>query len=192
MADHRIEDLWGGRSPYGGEPWPVRVDGRYEEGIGPEDVERWVPTASLLHSKGDAMDIAFAQGRMVGVHGRAADRVNRGRLDINVLHAWTAGRSHDRLRAPLIRRNRQLMETDWDTVMAAVASARLILLEDLRAVHLLATGASLDWDMLAQLAQVLREELLDLTAAAHEQTLRQIAWATTMLRAASPQVLASA
>jgi len=35
----------------------------------------------VLHSNGDAMDVAVRDGRIAGVRGRAADRVNRGRLD---------------------------------------------------------------------------------------------------------------
>ncbi|WP_436845972.1 hypothetical protein [Streptomyces tibetensis] len=52
--------------------------------------------ASLLHSNGDAMDIAVREGRIVGVRGRAADRVNRGRLgpkDLYDLHPPAARNS---------------------------------------------------------------------------------------------------
>jgi predicted molibdopterin-dependent oxidoreductase YjgC len=58
----------------------------------------------LLHSNGDAMDIAVAGDRIVGVRARAGDRVNRGRLDIKDLYAWQANHSGDRLTTPLIRR----------------------------------------------------------------------------------------
>jgi hypothetical protein len=51
------------------------------EGVGEEQVERWCRSASILHSNGDAMDIAVLDGRIVGVRGRGDDRVNRGRLD---------------------------------------------------------------------------------------------------------------
>lgn len=44
------------------------------------DVDRWVQTASILHSNGDALDIAVKDDQIVGVRGRAADRVNHGRL----------------------------------------------------------------------------------------------------------------
>ncbi|GAA1489447.1 molybdopterin oxidoreductase family protein [Brachybacterium sacelli] len=123
MAGSRIDDLWGRRTPYrSGGTWPVRVDEHYEEGITPADVEQWVPTASLLHSNGDAMDIAVADGRIVGVRGRAEDRVNHGRLDIKDLHAWTANSSADRLTVPLVRRDGELVETDWDTAMDTVVA----------------------------------------------------------------------
>lgn len=77
----RIANPWGARTPYApGEPWPVRTDLHLADGVTEEDVERWVPSASILHSNGDAMDIAVRAGRIVGVRGRAGDRVNRGLL----------------------------------------------------------------------------------------------------------------
>ena len=51
-------------------------------GVTADQVQRWAASASLLHSNGDAMDIAVLDGRIVGVRGKAADRVNRGRLDV--------------------------------------------------------------------------------------------------------------
>jgi hypothetical protein len=66
MSEGRISDLWGGRTPYQpGDEWPQRVDQHLADGVREEDVEAWVPTASLLHSNGDAMDIAVAGGRIV-------------------------------------------------------------------------------------------------------------------------------
>jgi hypothetical protein len=77
----RIAHPWGERTPYGpGERWPTCVDEHLAEGVGPEDVQRWAKSASLLHSNGDAMDIAVVDGRIVGVRGRADGRVNHGRL----------------------------------------------------------------------------------------------------------------
>ena len=50
----RIARPWGSRTPYGRhEPWPVRVDTYLEAGVDPGLVQRWVQTASLLHSDGD-------------------------------------------------------------------------------------------------------------------------------------------
>jgi len=57
----------------------VRVDTYLQEGITAEQVDRWVQTASILHSNGDGMDIAVRDERIVGVRGRAGDRVNHGR-----------------------------------------------------------------------------------------------------------------
>lgn len=122
MVD-RIANPWGTRTPYGrGEPWPVRVDMHLEDGVAPEDVESWVPTASILHSNGDALDVAVKGGRMVGVRGRADSRVNHGRLGPKDLFAWQANGSDDRLRRPLIRRDGELVETDWDTAMDELVS----------------------------------------------------------------------
>lgn len=77
----RIASPWGTPTPVArGGAWPARVDQRLADGVEPADVERWAPTASLLHSNGDAMDIAVRDGRIVGVRGREGDRVNRGGL----------------------------------------------------------------------------------------------------------------
>ncbi|MDQ2621806.1 MAG: molybdopterin oxidoreductase family protein [Actinomycetota bacterium] len=122
MVD-RIAEPWGVRTPYGaGESWPVRTDMFLEEGTGPEDVERWVQSASILHSNGDGLDIAVRKGRIVGVRGRHGDRVNHGRVDPKDLYGWQANGSPDRLTSPLIRRNGELAECDWDTAMDALVS----------------------------------------------------------------------
>ena len=67
----RIAEPWGERTPFpAGAEWPVRVDTHLGGGLEPEQVRAWVRSASLLHSDGDAMDIAVADGRIVGVRGR--------------------------------------------------------------------------------------------------------------------------
>src|SRR5215212_5353517 len=114
----RIAEPWGTRTPYGpGEEWPVRVDQYLEEGISEEEVDRWAQTASLHHSDGDGLDLAIKDGRIVGVRGRAVDRVSRGRVDPKDLFVWQAYNSPDRLKRPLVRENRRLVETDWDNAM---------------------------------------------------------------------------
>lgn len=118
MPANRIEDPWGERSPYGpGEQWPIREDMYLEEGLTADDVDRWVQTASILHSNGDGLYTAVKDGRIVGVKGRATDRVNHGRVDPKDLYGWKANNSPDRLTRPLIRENGRLVETDWDTAM---------------------------------------------------------------------------
>lgn len=62
----------------------------YLDGVDPAEVDRWVRSASVLHSNGDALDIAVSDGRMVGVRGCADDRINRGRLDPKDLFGWQA------------------------------------------------------------------------------------------------------
>jgi anaerobic selenocysteine-containing dehydrogenase len=129
----RIADPWGARTPYRrGEDWPVRVDTHLERGVGDRDVERWVQSASTLHSNGDAFDLAVRDGRLVGIRGREKDRVNHGRLDPKDLYGWEALGSPDRLTRPLVRENGELVERDWDPVskqplfkVAAVKVARV-------------------------------------------------------------------
>lgn len=63
----RIAESWAVRTPYGpGASWPARVDTHLADGVSPEQVERWVQSASILHSNGDALDIAVADNRIVG------------------------------------------------------------------------------------------------------------------------------
>ncbi len=117
----RIEKPWGTRTPYAaGESWPVRVDTFLDDGIEAPQVDRWVQSAAILHSNGDGLDIAVKDERIVGVRGRAVDRVNHGRLGPKDLFGWQANNSPDRLTKPLIRRDGKLVETDWETAMEAV------------------------------------------------------------------------
>src|ERR671939_738000 len=126
----RIKEPWGGRTPFGpGEEWPVRVDQFLEEGLLEEEVDRWVQTASILHSNGDALDIAVKDGRIVGVRGRGVDRVNRGRVDPKDLFGWQANNSGDRLKKPLVRQNGELIETSWDEAMGRIVESSKQLLE---------------------------------------------------------------
>ncbi|MET9875736.1 hypothetical protein ABZZ36_14080 [Actinacidiphila glaucinigra] len=68
----------------------------------------------------------------------------------------------------------------------------LLLLRDLRDLHLAASGNSLYWEMVAQAAQATRDEaLLDLATRCHPGTLRQMRWTNTMIKTLSPQALAS-
>jgi anaerobic selenocysteine-containing dehydrogenase len=127
----RIAEPWGTRTPYGpGEDWPVRVDSFLEDGVGPDDVDRWVQSATILHSNGDGLDIAVKDDRIVGVRGRAVDRVNHGRLGPKDLYGWQANGSPDRLTRPLIRVDGELVETDWDTAMERVVQRTQQLLEE--------------------------------------------------------------
>ena len=121
MGASRIDDPWGPRTPFGpGTAWPARVDAFLDDGVAPEQVERWVPSACVLCSNGCGLDIAVAGGRMVGVRGRADDRVNHGRLGPKGLFGWQANRAADRLTRPLVREGGELVERDWDTAMDRV------------------------------------------------------------------------
>jgi hypothetical protein len=65
------------------------------------------------------------------------------------------------------------------------------LLEDLRALHLLYAQASIDWVILGQGAQAVRDgELLATVSRCHAETLRGMKWTVTRIKLAAPQVLA--
>lgn len=131
MGRDRIAEPWGERTPYAaGQTWPSRVDTHLADGVDQADVDRWVQSASILHSNGDALDIAVKQGSIVGVRGRPEDRVNHGRLGVKDLYGWQANSSPDRLTRPLIRQDGELVETDWDTAMDRVVSRTRELLEE--------------------------------------------------------------
>jgi ferredoxin-nitrate reductase len=112
------DEPWGERTPYApGSSWPVRVDSHCAE-----EPERWVQSASVLHSNGDGIDIGVRDGQIVGVRGRAADRVNRGRLDPKDVYGWQANNSPDRLTRPLVRSGGELVEASWDEAMGRIVS----------------------------------------------------------------------
>jgi hypothetical protein len=68
----------------------------------------------------------------------------------------------------------------------------ILLIADLRRVHRKAVGVSLDWELLAQGAQAVKDdELVQLTEKCHPRTLRQMKWTNAMLKTLSPQVLVS-
>src|SRR3954454_19998197 len=109
-----IADVWGERTPYAGD-WPARVDERLLA-----EPERWVQSCCVLCSNGCALDVGVRDGRIVGVRGRADDRVNRGRLGPKGLHGWVANHDEGRLTRPLIRRGGRLVEASWDEAMELV------------------------------------------------------------------------
>src|SRR5215211_229602 len=111
-----IQDIWGPRTPHTGE-WPARVDERTLE-----QPEQWVQSACVLCSNGCALDIGVKGGRIVGVRGRAVDRINHGRLGPKGLHGWEANVSPDRLTQPLVRRDGRLVETTWDEAMSLLVA----------------------------------------------------------------------
>ena len=54
----------------------------------------------------------------------------------------------------------------------------------------MAAGVSLDWEILAQTAQALKDtELLALTQKCHPQTLRQMQWANAALKENAAQIM---
>lgn len=68
----------------------------------------------------------------------------------------------------------------------------LVLLVDLRELYTKAAGLSVDWELLAQAAQGVRnKELLALTKRCHPDTLRQMKWANAKLKESATQILIS-
>jgi anaerobic selenocysteine-containing dehydrogenase len=127
----RIADLWGSRTPYArGEAWPGRVDTYLADGLSEHDVDRWAQSAAIMHSNGDGLDIAVKDGRIVGVRGRAQDRVNHGRVDPKDLFGWQAIASPDRLTTPLVRKDGRLVEASWDEAMSLVTARSRQLLDE--------------------------------------------------------------
>jgi predicted molibdopterin-dependent oxidoreductase YjgC len=127
MAGDRILDVWGDRTPYAsGTEWPERVDTFVLQ-----DPERWVQSACVLCSNGCGIDIGVREGRIVGVRGRADDRVNHGRLGPKGLYGWQANNSADRLRRPLVRDGGQLREASWDDAMNLIVERSRELLESM-------------------------------------------------------------
>jgi len=126
-----VEDVWGERTPYGaGQSWPARVDVELDEGLEPADVERWVHSACLLCSNGCGLDIAVTGGRMVGVRGRATDRVSHGRLGPKGLYGWR-GERVGRLTRPQVRDGSgRLVEASWEEAMSRIVAVSRRLLDE--------------------------------------------------------------
>jgi ferredoxin-nitrate reductase len=82
QSRNSIEDIWGPRTPYK-HVWPTRVDESKDIDGEPD---KWVQSACVLCSNGCGLDIGVKDGRVVGVRGRAQDRVNHGRLGPKGLH----------------------------------------------------------------------------------------------------------
>ncbi|WP_431908601.1 hypothetical protein [Amycolatopsis thermoflava] len=67
----------------------------------------------------------------------------------------------------------------------------VLLLADLRRLHRACAGVSLDWELLAQGAQAIKDDDLQaLASRCHPHTLRQLKWTNAMLKQLSPQVVA--
>ena len=97
--------------PYEGQ-WKERVDIHIEY-----EPDTWVQSACMLCSTGCGVDIGVKDGKIVGVRGRAVDRVNLGRLGPKGLNGWMANNSPDRLTHPLIRRGDSFEPASWDEAM---------------------------------------------------------------------------
>jgi hypothetical protein len=68
----------------------------------------------------------------------------------------------------------------------------LMLLRDLRSIYMEASGVFVDWELVGQAAQGMRDrELLDVTQQCRPQTLRQSKWANAQLKEKATQILVS-
>ncbi|KAL6230647.1 hypothetical protein BDW75DRAFT_244609 [Aspergillus navahoensis] len=109
-----IKDIWGERTPYKHQ-WPTRCDSHLVD-----TPDKWVQSACVLCSNGCGLDIGVKDGKVVGVRGRTADRVNKGRLGPKGLNGWVSINHPDRLTHPLIRRNGKLERASWDEAMSLI------------------------------------------------------------------------
>ncbi|KAL4931465.1 molybdopterin oxidoreductase family protein [Aspergillus undulatus] len=109
-----IKNIWGDRTPYKHQ-WPTRCDSHTVE-----KPDKWVQSACVLCSNGCGMDIGVKDGKVVGVRGRTADRVNKGRLGPKGLNGWVSINHPDRLTHPLVRRNGKLERATWDEAMSLI------------------------------------------------------------------------
>ncbi|MFL5377376.1 MAG: molybdopterin oxidoreductase family protein [Myxococcales bacterium] len=119
-----IADIWGDRTPTD-RSWTARVDERVVE-----EPERWVQSCCVLCSNGCALDIGVKGNRIVGVRGRAEDRVNRGRLGPKGLHGWEANAAPGRLTGPLVRNDGELRPASWEEAMGRVVQRTRELLHE--------------------------------------------------------------
>jgi ferredoxin-nitrate reductase len=85
---------------------------------GGAEVTRWVPSTCGICSVGCGVEIATADGRIVGVRGRVGHPVNDGRLGPKGLNQYYANRHPSRATHPLIRNSSgQLVRASWDEAM---------------------------------------------------------------------------
>jgi hypothetical protein len=76
--------------------------------------------------------------------------------------------------------------------MGRGSAPALMLLRDLRDVYMDASGVAVDWEILGQAAQGIKDtELHELSTRCRPDTLRQAKWANAMIKEAAPQILGS-
>lgn len=105
----------------------------------------------------------------------------------------TTGRRYDVRLSDHTRRGSLLasLRRRMSTLTGRSSAPGMLLLADLRHLHRVAAGVSVDWELLAQAAQATKDtDLLALTQRCHPQSLRQLRWANGMLKTLSPQILA--
>ena len=76
--------------------------------------------------------------------------------------------------------------------MGRRSAPALMLLRDLRSVYMDASGVFVDWELVGQAAQGVRDrELLDVTQQCRPETMRQAKWANAQLKEKATQILVS-
>jgi hypothetical protein len=169
-------------------------------------------TTTQLVRAGDGLGLAISavhrdEGRLVHAFADLADRhaveheIHHVARDLagwsreHVQRLAQAGRSHG-----LDLDDEPGREHEWAEGLKRAAAELLVrrrapsvmLLADLRGLHREVSGASLDWEILAQAAQASEDgELVDLASACHPQTLRQLRWTNAHVKVLSPQVVNS-
>lgn len=88
--------------------------------------------------------------------------------------------------SPLVAR----MKQKGAEVLGRHHEPALLLIADLRHVHRMAAGVSLDWEVLAQTAQAMQDtELLAVAEDCHPETLRQMRWANAKVKETAAQAM---
>ncbi len=106
-----------------------------------------------------------------------------------------AAQRYDTNLDPEPRGESRTMEHVRDKVSELVGrepQASLLLLVDLREIYVRAAGVSVDWELIAQAAQGVKDhELVALTKRCHPDNLRQMRWANGKLKESATQILVS-
>lgn len=118
-------------------------------------------------------------------------KIERGHLDSLAPHAKRYGATLEPGSLGIPGPVRSLLEKSAELIAGRPEPA-LLLLHDLRRLHLAASEVSINWVILAQGAQAVKDaELLSTVSACHEETLRTLAWSAYRIKSAAPQVLAT-
>ena len=84
----------------------------------------------------------------------------------------------------------QAMREKTTELLGRREEAGLLLLRDLRHLHLMAEANSVLWTMLGQAAQASQDsQLLGIVTECHDRTVRQAVWANAMIKSLTPQIL---
>jgi hypothetical protein len=113
----------------------------------------------------------------------------------HVRHLAQAGKRYGVKLDPEPRGEVGLMERVRDKtseLLGREPQASLLLLLDLREIYMRASGVSVDWELLAQAAQGIKDsDLLAVAQQCHPETLRQVRWANAKLKESATQILVS-